>query len=324
MSSYLQPVVKNCKHVVGSHAPIIDWAETAQLEEHDIMFTFDIEAHHPSIQVWPLCWWSLSFRRCRTSHSTFLFPGTRPGRVSCEVAAPCPVYTAHAVRRFLFRGHMGLVHWSSVFQVSRPNLYLDVLDSHVWQGPEGALECPFPYIDDGFGVLDSRKISVHELQCLLNGWNASIKVPSVETCSPLPFLDLALEKRVLDERNRKFGVKFSTFRKKLSIYSYVPGDSDHHLCMMQSTIRGELTRLLRTNSSVDSFEQEVQRSSGLSGLGEVMMAKISIVSPRFTRGSPRKRWLEARRKSSPCPLCAKYSIRGVCVFSLFEELSTSM
>ena len=73
MSSYLQPVVKNCKHVVGSHAPIIDWAETAQLEEHDIMFTFDIEAHHPSIQVWPLCWWSLSFRRCRTSHSTFLF-----------------------------------------------------------------------------------------------------------------------------------------------------------------------------------------------------------------------------------------------------------
>ena len=42
---------------------------------------------------------------------------------------------------------------------------------------------------------------------LLNGWNASIKVPSVEACSPLPFLDLALEKRVLDERNRKFGVQ---------------------------------------------------------------------------------------------------------------------
>ena len=36
-----------------SHAPIIDWAETAQLEEHDIMFTFGIEALYPSIQVWP-------------------------------------------------------------------------------------------------------------------------------------------------------------------------------------------------------------------------------------------------------------------------------
>ena len=128
------------------------------------------------------------------------------------------------------------------------NLYLDVLDSHVWQGSEGALKCLFRYIDDGFGVLDPRNISVHELHRLLNDWNASIKVPSVETCSPLPFLDLALEKCVLDERNRKFGVKFSTFRKKLNIYSYVPGDSDHHPCMMQSTIRGELTRLLRTNS----------------------------------------------------------------------------
>ena len=42
------------------------------------------------------------------------------------------------------------------------------------------------------------------------------------------------------------------------MHSYVPGDSDHHPCMMQSTIRGELTCLLRTNSSVDSFEQEVK------------------------------------------------------------------
>ena len=66
------------------------------------------------------------------------------------------------------------------------------------------------------------------------------------------------KKRVLDERNRKFGVKFSTFRKKPNIYSYVSGDSGHHLCMMQSTVRGELTRLLTTNSSVDSFEQDVK------------------------------------------------------------------
>ena len=44
-----------------------------------------------------------------------------------------------------------------------------------------------------------------------------------------------------------------SFRKKLNI-----GDSDHHLKMMQSTIRGKLTRLLRANSSVDSFEQELK------------------------------------------------------------------
>ena len=110
-------------------------------------------------------------------------------------------------------------------------------------------------------------------------------------------------------RETEFGVKFSTFRKKLYVYRYVSGDSDHHPCLMQSTIGGEITRLLQTNSSVNSFEQEVG-SSGLSGLGGVMMAKSSIESPRVTRGSPRKRWLEARRKSSR----TKYNIRGVCVF----------
>ena len=88
------------------------------------------------------------------------------------------------------------------------------------------------------------------------------------------------------------------------MHSYVPGDSDHHPCMMQSTIRGELTRLLRTNSSVDSFEQEVKLFR-LSGPGEITTAKSSIESPRVSRGSPRKRWLEARRKSSRSPLCTK-------------------
>ena len=53
VSAYLQPVVESCRHVIGSHVPIINWAETAQLEEHDIMFTFDIEALYPSIRVWP-------------------------------------------------------------------------------------------------------------------------------------------------------------------------------------------------------------------------------------------------------------------------------
>ena len=88
------------------------------------------------------------------------------------------------------------------------------------------------------GSLIRGNITVHELHCLLNGWNASIKVPSVETGRPLPFLDLALEQRVPDENSRKFGVKFSTFRKTLNIHSYAPGDSDHHPCMMLSTTRG--------------------------------------------------------------------------------------
>ena len=42
------------------------------------------------------------------------------------------------------------------------------------------------------------------------------------------------------------------------MHSYVPGDSDHHPCTVQSTVSGELTRLLRVVSSVDSFEQGVK------------------------------------------------------------------
>ena len=114
---------------------------------------------------------------------------------------------------------MGLVHWSSVRKRTDQSVSGCVGLPRV-QSSGGALKCLVQYIDDGFGVLDSRNITVHELQCLLNVWNASIKVPSVEIGSPLPFLDLALEKSVLDENSRKFGVKFTTFRKKLNTYSY--------------------------------------------------------------------------------------------------------
>ena len=175
-------------------------------------------------------------------------------------------------------------------------------------------------------VLWSRirgKSEANELQCLLNGWNACIKVPSIETTSPPPYQDLALEKRVLAEDSRKFGVKFSIFRKKLNIYSYVPGDSDHHPCMMQSTIRGELTNLFRTNSSIDSFEQEVKffrlewTRRGHDGREFDRIAKCYPWRAKKTLvGGPK------RDKRSP--LRTKYNIPGFCDISLFEESSTSM
>ena len=74
LSSHLQPVVKSCRNVIGSHAPIFGWAETAQLEEHQIMFTSDIEALYPGIQVWPgvgcLCLFDVVERaiRCFSTH----------------------------------------------------------------------------------------------------------------------------------------------------------------------------------------------------------------------------------------------------------------
>ena len=257
LSSYLQPVVASCRHVIGSHVPIINWAETARLEEHEVMFTFDIEALYPSIQVWPgeggLCLFDVVERAIRSFYSP------QPDFVEFLVRLLHLVLSTQLTQ---YGGSFFEVTWglSTGLQCASElaNLYLDVLDSHVWQNSGGALKCLFRYIDDGFGVLDTRKFTFNELQSLLNSWNTSIKVPSIETSCPLPYLDLALEKISLPENSRKFGVKFSTFRKKLNIYRYVPGDSDHHPSMMQSTIRGELTRLLRTSSSVRSFEREVK------------------------------------------------------------------
>ena len=158
------------------------------------------------------------------------------------------------------------------------------------------------------------------LQRLLNDWNASMKVPSVETCSPLPFLDLALEKCVLDERNRKFGVEFPTFRKKLNIYSCVPGDSDHHPCMMQSTIIGELTRLLRTNSSVNSSEHEVK-------FFRLKWTRRGHDGKEFDRIAKSYPWLAQKtlvggpKKIKSKPLCVQNTQHSR---SLPEDLSTIM
>ena len=99
-------MVKSCRHATGSLAPIIGWAETAQLEEHDTTFTFDIEALYRNIQDWPGVGGLCLFDVVERAIGCLYFPG----RVSCEDAAPCPVYTAHAVRRFLSRSDKDIVH----------------------------------------------------------------------------------------------------------------------------------------------------------------------------------------------------------------------
>ena len=120
--------------------------------------------------------------------------------------------------------------------------------------------------------------------------------------------------------NRKFGVKLSTFRKKLNIYSYVPGDSDHHPCVMQSTIRGELTRLWRTNSSVDSVEQEVKFFRLKWTRERSRRQRVGSNRQELPVARQENAGCEARRKSSRSPLCTKYCIPGVCVIFLFRRV----
>ena len=88
--------------------------------------------------------------------------------------------------------------------------------------------------------------------------------------------------------------------------------------MMQSTIRSELTCLLRTNSSIDSFEQEVKFFRIKWTRRGPRWQRVRSNRPQVTRRQE-KHWSEARRKSSRNPVCTKYNIPGVCDISLFEE-----
>ena len=112
--SYLQPVVENCRQIIGSHAPIIDWAETAQLKEHDIMFTFDIEALYPRIQVRPgvdgLCLFDVVEREIRDIHSP------QPDRVEFLVRLLHLVLSTKLTYYggSFFEVHLRFVHWSSM------------------------------------------------------------------------------------------------------------------------------------------------------------------------------------------------------------------
>ena len=88
---------------------------------------------------------------------------------------------------------------------------------------------------------------------------------------------------------------------------------------MQSTIRGELTRLLRTNSSVDSFEQEVNffrlkwTRRGHDGKEFDRIAKsYPWLAKKTLVGGPKK------GKSKPF-VNKKYNIPRVCFISLSEE-----
>ena len=142
------------------------------------------------------CWWSFVFLMLWNEPLDVSYSlETRPGRVSCEIAAPCPVYTAHAVRRFLFSRSHGACPLVFSFQVSWP-----ICVWMCWTLTCGRAQRVLSSVSSGtlMTVLECwirGKISVHELQRLLNGWNASIKVP---LCRDLQarshFWILALEK----------------------------------------------------------------------------------------------------------------------------------
>ena len=102
------------------------------------MFTFDIEALYPGIQVWPgvggLCLFDVVER------STRRFYSLEPDLIEFLVRLLHLVLSTQLTQ---YGGSFFDVTWglSTALQCASElaNLFLDVLDSHVWQGSEGAL-----------------------------------------------------------------------------------------------------------------------------------------------------------------------------------------
>ena len=145
---------------------LISWRSTTSCSHSTLKHSI------PSIQVWPgvggFCLFDVVERAIRR------FCSLEPDLVELLVRLLHFVVSTQLTQ---YGGSFFEVTWSLSIGLQcaseLANLYLDVLDSHVWQGSEGALKCLFRYIDDGFGVLDSRKnlsprvaASVEWLECL--------------------------------------------------------------------------------------------------------------------------------------------------------------
>ena len=89
----------------------------------------------------------------------------------------------------------------------------------------------------------SRKTSVNKVVS-----NTLVSIRCV--CAHLSFLGLLL---VLQDAH----VSYSTFRKPLNSYCYIPADSNHACSVRRGIICTELIRLLRTNLGWDAFYHQV-------------------------------------------------------------------
>ena len=201
------------------------------------MFTFDTEALYLRVQLWPgvggLCLLDVVERPIRCFYSP------QPDLVGFLVRL---LHLVLSTRLTQYGGSFFEVTWSlsTGLQCASElaNLYLDVLDSYVWQSSGGALKCLFRYtLTTVWGSWIRGKSQ--STSCSVFGTHPSKCLPSRPAGSSR-FLIEPWKKRVLDENSRKFGVKFSKLRKKLNIYSHVAWRFGPSF-MIQSTIRGELT-----------------------------------------------------------------------------------
>ena len=130
------------------------------------------------------------------------------------------------------------------------NLFMHGFDEYVKSNLGSNIALYTRYIDD---VLIAHVAGVLSFIVeLMNCWDDDISVShdDSENAQSTTFLDLSIAVRA------SF-FSYSTFRKPMNKYQYLPYDSNHSKQTKHGIISTELVRLIRTNRTCDDFERQV-------------------------------------------------------------------
>jgi len=171
--------------------------------------------------------------------------------------------------------------------------------------------------DDIFAVLDPG-IDLVAFDAALNSWDPDIKVEWSTHVERQVFLDLSIYKGNATDGTIK--LQYETYSKPMNTFAYLPFQSCHSTSRRTGIIKTETTRVLRTNSTEQTFKTHVQKfvanivSRGYPSLivDRIVAARSWFQKERLLQSSTR---FESQR-SGLLPFKLKY-------FSGAEELSIS-
>ena len=105
------------------------------------------------------------------------------------------------------------------------------------------------YIDDCNGLWNGTRAEFERFFAVMNTIDNSIQWTIGEFGKRVVYLDLVA---IIDDSNT---IVFELYQKKLNKYLYLPFHSNHSLATKKGWIKGELIRLCRNNSKIDSFQK---------------------------------------------------------------------
>jgi len=131
------------------------------------------------------------------------------------------------------------------------NAYLDSLDHHIVAGfPQGGCLYYRRFVDDGGFIL--RADLAHRLPEHLNSWHSNIRFDITAQGDAAPYLDLSLYLEYDPVTNTK-QLRFSTYRKPMNKYCYLPRSSCVPPHIFDGIVATETMRMLKTNDNPLDF-----------------------------------------------------------------------